>query len=293
MSILEDFAARTPFPVRVFQNEQTKGVTQNFSYVLSECGGDLIALCDQDDVWLPNKLARIEEEFRHRRYGALFSNALLVDEDLHSTGERLWDRIGIGVWQLRRIRRGGILAMLVDRTFVTGATMVISAAIRDRALPIPQILPWPIIHDGWLALVAAVSGDVAAIPEALIHYRQHAGQQIGPDPRAKNVIRRYARWVATNKAGRTARETGYRRRMEQALERALALQKLLEERAGVPEHSLNDWRRGVEFLRRRQRRAKSRLEHIGRVTADALSGEYQRYTAKPMIAITRDLVYLG
>ena len=61
MSILHDFAAKSTFPVQVLRNEHNLGVTANFARAVSACSGDFIVPCDQDDIWLPNKLATLAE----------------------------------------------------------------------------------------------------------------------------------------------------------------------------------------------------------------------------------------
>lgn len=52
-----------PFPVRLYRNASRLGSTANFENAIRRCDGDVIALCDQDDVWLPEKLARLEAAF--------------------------------------------------------------------------------------------------------------------------------------------------------------------------------------------------------------------------------------
>src|SRR5258708_1747298 len=75
-SILESFAKSAVFPVRLVRNEIRVGSTKNFEQAIGLCTGEIIALCDQDDVWLPEKLARIGEELaRHRDAVMVFSDA--------------------------------------------------------------------------------------------------------------------------------------------------------------------------------------------------------------------------
>jgi glycosyltransferase involved in cell wall biosynthesis len=57
VAIIEKFSAEAPFPVRLIRNSSRLGVRGNFQKVIAHCVHDLIALCDQDDVWLPEKLA--------------------------------------------------------------------------------------------------------------------------------------------------------------------------------------------------------------------------------------------
>ncbi|HEY2971172.1 MAG TPA: glycosyltransferase, partial [Pyrinomonadaceae bacterium] len=59
--IVTSFAASVHFPVRLYVNEQNLGSTKNFERAIGLCEGDIIARSDQDDVWLPEKLRRIED----------------------------------------------------------------------------------------------------------------------------------------------------------------------------------------------------------------------------------------
>ena len=177
--IVEEFAARAKFPVRLHVNERNLGSTKNFERAISLCTGDLIALCDQDDVWLPRKLAQLEEEFARRPRAALvFSDAEVADEAGRPTGRRLWESVRIGGAELERLREGKGLGDLLAGATVTGATAAIRADLRRLVLPIPTGLP--LIHDAWIALLAACVGEVVAVEEPLVLYRRHAGQQVGP-----------------------------------------------------------------------------------------------------------------
>src|SRR5579862_5382051 len=55
LPLVERFARRVQFPVQLSINSRRLGVTANFARAISECTGDLICPCDQDDVWEPEK----------------------------------------------------------------------------------------------------------------------------------------------------------------------------------------------------------------------------------------------
>lgn len=175
--IIRDFAARAPFPVRLHVNPENVGSTRNFDRAVGLCRGEVIALCDQDDVWHPGKLRRFEEVFSAEpSVGLVFTDAEMVDDRLRPTGARLWDAT-FEPEARRLMKEGRAFDVLARRNVVTGATMAFRSRFRELALPIPS--GGACIHDGWIALtVAAVSG-VEALAEPLIKYRQHAGQQIG------------------------------------------------------------------------------------------------------------------
>lgn len=91
VSILHSFKETAPFPVTIFVNERNLRVCKNFEKAISYCTGDIIALSDQDDIWLPEKLATLLDAFdKHPGCGYVFSNAHLIDEQGRDVGWDLW-----------------------------------------------------------------------------------------------------------------------------------------------------------------------------------------------------------
>jgi glycosyltransferase involved in cell wall biosynthesis len=180
---VEEFAARAAFPVRLYINEQTLGSTKNFERAIGLCGGEIIALSDQDDVWEVEKLKQIEAEFLTRPdVGLVFTDGEVVDQDLRPLGWRIWQTIQFNEKKQKLFREGKCFSTLLDRTVVTGATMAFRACFKELVLPIPTDVMhdgWEVIHDGWIALLIAAVAELAFIPEPLIKYRQHARQQLG------------------------------------------------------------------------------------------------------------------
>ena len=178
--IVADWSARVPFPVRWRVNATNLGSTRNFGLAISECAGDLIVLSDQDDVWLPHKLERIAGYFaEHPGTEAVFTDGWVVDESLTKI-KLLSEKVPFDAAGLQReIRDGRIVATLARRTLATGATMALRAGLREAILPFPEALPHGLLHDAWIAIVAAIRGTLHFLGEPLILYRQHPGQQAG------------------------------------------------------------------------------------------------------------------
>jgi len=176
--IVAHFAASVSFPVRLEVNTYTLGSTKNFEKVIGLCGGTLIALADQDDVWLPHKLETLAGEFSRRPdVGLVFSDADVVDEHLHLLGVRLWASIGFDEEQKSKLKSNRRLEVLLPGWTVTGATMAFRSTYKELARDIPTNLA--LIHDGWIALMIASVAEVIFIDKPLIKYRQHAQQQVG------------------------------------------------------------------------------------------------------------------
>ncbi len=174
--IVADFGNSAPFPVRFFRNPRNLGSTKNFEQAIGLCTGDLIALCDQDDIWLPEKMARQAEMMEHDpALGGVFSDAELVDDKSQPIGKRLWASYLFTSAEQRRFKTGKGVAVLLKRNVVTGATLMIRSDLQSLFGPIPDM--W--VHDGWIAWMMILYSTLALIEDPLIQYRLHAGQQIG------------------------------------------------------------------------------------------------------------------
>ena len=179
---IREFARSAPFPVRLFENEKNIGSTKNFERAVELCEGDFIAVADQDDVWLPEKLRRLEEMLANKSTGLAFTDGDVVDENLRPLGQRVWQRIRFGEEEQRLFREGRAFAVLLDHNVVTGAALALKAEFKKLILPFPNDLTHdgiPVLHDWWTALLVAAAGEVSFVPESLFKYRQHSSQQMG------------------------------------------------------------------------------------------------------------------
>lgn len=162
--------------LRILKNTISLGVTANFEQALSACSGQLIALCDQDDVWAARRLEILITEFDSRpSLLLLHSDARLVDQNGRPTGGGLFRSLGLRGSELKAVHEGAGLDVLLRRNVVTGATAMVRSSLVVRSRPFPD--SW--IHDEWLAMVAAATGKIDLLEQPLVDYRQHANNQIG------------------------------------------------------------------------------------------------------------------
>ncbi|TFD29412.1 glycosyltransferase family 2 protein [Cryobacterium cryoconiti] len=165
-----------PVTLRVLRNPAPLGVTANFEQALAACTGELIALSDQDDVWPPERLSLLTAEFRVRPgLQLLHTDARLVDEIGRPTGRTLLATLGVSAAEQAAEHEGHAFDLLLRRNIVTGATAMLRRGLVAQARPFPAA--W--VHDEWLAMVAAATGEVDLLARPLLDYRQHAGNQIG------------------------------------------------------------------------------------------------------------------
>lgn len=159
------------------------GVVQNFSLALSLCSRRYVALSDQDDVWLPDKLATALAAMHkgEAAYGAscpllVYSDLTVVSADLRPISASFMRSKG-----LCNASPHDALTILLTQNFATGSTMLVNRPLLERALPIPEEA---VFHDWWLALVAASCGHVLYVDHPTVAYRQHDSNALGMDTKA-------------------------------------------------------------------------------------------------------------
>lgn len=183
--IVEAFSKRAPFPVRFYQNEINLNINKNFEKALGLCSGDLIFLCDQDDVWLPVKIEFVTNWMEeHPGIEAVFTDAILTDQYLNPLAESLWKRIHFKPFSSHYWQDGSAFNMLVDKNFVTGATMCIRRSLYKKAIPFPETDLY-LLHDRWLAFIATRDQTLNFLDYMPMYYRQHAQQTAGTAPSDK------------------------------------------------------------------------------------------------------------
>lgn len=263
VAILNEFATRVPFPVRIFRNPVNLRSTANFAQGIERATGDVIVLTDQDDRWRPEKLARFQQLWQSApETNLVFTDAEMIDAAGQRLQRRLWDSIGFSAGFRRWVQTGRTFDVLLKRYIMTGATMAFRASLRDRFLPIPA--EW--VHDAWIAMiVAAIAGRIEMLPEPLIDYRQHSSQQIGAQQRNYWQQYRFARTITAANLEQQAAQ------FQQAAER---VRELLSPTA-PPATAL--WQK-VDHLRARAAMKQRSWRRYPLATREFLTGRYNRYS---------------
>lgn len=143
--------------IKIYSNNNSSGVVGNFENALQRATGEVIFLADQDDVWMPNKVALCLE--------ALKSHDLVLHDATIWDGESIIEES----FFLQHRSCIGYMKTLVRNSYI-GCCMAFNSRVKDKVLPFPKNLA---IHDMYIGLCAERGMKTALIHEPLICYRRH------------------------------------------------------------------------------------------------------------------------
>lgn len=175
--ILLDFKNKHPDNVFIIEEIATNlGACKNFLKLLEFSKGEYILFCDQDDVWLPNKLEVMLDKAKEieKRYPdipfLIHSDLRVVDEGLREIAPSFWK------YQFIRPDYCNTLPKLLITNSVTGCATLINKKLKELIIPAPDNI---VMHDWWCALVTSAFGKIFWIPDRLVLYRQHGTNDVG------------------------------------------------------------------------------------------------------------------
>jgi glycosyltransferase involved in cell wall biosynthesis len=146
--------------------QQNAGLAAATSTALANARGELVAILDADDLWLPGKVRRqVELLLAHPEVGLVYGDMTLIDSEGTTIDGSYFASQNV-------VARGGhVLDELAKVNFTTNSTLLFRAEVLREFLPIPADSPYA---DYWLALHAALRAPVAVVPGApLSAYRRH------------------------------------------------------------------------------------------------------------------------
>lgn len=160
--------------ISLIQNETNLGFIRNFEKGITLCEMDFIALSDQDDIWLPEKLERLATELEaNPGSGIAYCNAEYMLADGTRTGHVFFP-------EEDKVTNAPVLArieLLERRRCVQGNFILLDAEMKELILPNPIARTHG--HDAWISLNAFFLRHPRYVPEPLSLYRLHQNMASG------------------------------------------------------------------------------------------------------------------
>ncbi|MBR2364155.1 MAG: glycosyltransferase [Lentisphaeria bacterium] len=173
-TLVKKTSQNAPCNIKYFKNEKQLGPTQNFAEGLRLASGDILFLCDQDDVWKENKVERLLAELeKHEECEVVFCNSLMVDFQLQPLGYGTADTVNFTLQKAEDLNNGKGLMHLLKTPMLYGHNIAFRRSFLKYLLPIPQLDS----HDLFIAELCAGRGKIRCVYENLTFHCRHGANQ--------------------------------------------------------------------------------------------------------------------
>lgn len=185
VEILKSYAEKYDNIVWIQDEIKHRGIRGSFMYLLDTTNADFYMFCDQDDIWLENKIeisvASIIEASNY--IPALIATDLkLVDKNLYIISDSMWKFCNME-------HKISNLKYLEVRDYLTGCTMCFNKSAKEEILKLNRLISNDYLHDQLATLaILKANGWIKTIDKSTILYRQHDNNVMG-GVKIKNKLR--------------------------------------------------------------------------------------------------------
>lgn len=188
--IVNEIIAKAPNSVRVefLKNPENIGHVKNFEKCISRCKGDIIFLCDSDDIWEKEKIQTVVAIFvENKKIKLVFHDATIINGHGECIAESLNEK-----WDHRNDKTNELELMLMNvqrKGIPYGNSIAFNKDFFENIVPFPEGYG----HDEWISLCAPLYGKVVCMPQKLIRYRRHNNNTSGQKKSLRKRIFSYNR----------------------------------------------------------------------------------------------------
>lgn len=172
--ILEAYAQSEPERFCVLRDGAPTGSAKgNFFRILKHSTAECVMFCDQDDIWLPDKI-KLTLLTMKAAQSDLGNGPMLLHSDL-TVVDAQGKVVHSSMFAMQKLEAERLyLNQLLPQNNITGCTVLINRALAD----IVRESDGALMHDWWIGLAAAAFGHIIVAPNR-IHYRQHEENEVG------------------------------------------------------------------------------------------------------------------
>ncbi|MBQ7192306.1 MAG: glycosyltransferase family 2 protein [Paludibacteraceae bacterium] len=204
ITILNNYKKKYSDKITIVSDGQNLGACHSFERLLQgNDNADYFAFSDQDDVWLPDKLAHCLKTMQTAEQ-QFVNTPIIIHTDLEVVNEQL-QTINPSFWQYSNIQPSLVnnnLHYLAICNSVTGCTMMMNKKAREYGLPVS---PNAYMHDAWIALQTLLhNGKVIPLFETTVKYRQHNSNVLGAVPYRSTLTNLRFKWHLAKQAYKQA-----------------------------------------------------------------------------------------
>lgn len=182
--------------VLICDDKGNLGVTKSMFDLLKESAAPYMIFCDQDDVWFPDKVAKLVKgiQLKEKEYPNIpiivHCEAYTTDEKLNLLGKS--EEKSLQSYQASRNKMQVSFANLLLCNPIQGASMIFNSMLREELKPVFDVkIKRDLIYDSLVASVCSIRGRVFFLNRSLMYYRQHANNIVGANKLHLSRLRQY------------------------------------------------------------------------------------------------------
>lgn len=188
-SIIQSFQNKSS-QIVIVESKENIGSKLSFLLLMKQIDSKLYMFCDQDDVWMPDKIQlsveqiqKIQNEYPDKPI-IVHTDLQLVDKNLKTIADSYWNFCHMPVDMSHRFE---LLCHFGD---ITGCAMIFNTKARDLTLSYANInLPKNIYHDYLVALATSCNnGVIKPIHKTTIKFRRHGDNETNPLSKNKSIL---------------------------------------------------------------------------------------------------------
>ena len=196
--IIKEFITRFPNKITLLDYPSQHGACMNFLSILDYINAKYYMFCDQDDVWLPEKIEKKYTKLRELEKENV-QTPIIVYSDLIVTNSQL-SPISFSLWSIAGIYPDFVKSFdeMAANTLVSGCAMIFNHEAKKTIPPISNNIT---MHDAWIACCVAKHGGILyPLKQPTIYYRQHTTNALGAqDVRNPTLVKRIRRFSTSYK----------------------------------------------------------------------------------------------
>lgn len=146
--------------ISLYKNDHNIGYNKNFENGIQLANGELIAISDQDDIWLPQKISMLAVALKDKNVTLAHSRSVRFENG----------RLRFKSASLHHHFKGHDTRRLFMFNQINGHDIMFRKELVQKFLPIPKGM----MYDWWIAVVATCYGRIASVNEYLVHHRIHS-----------------------------------------------------------------------------------------------------------------------
>ena len=176
LAIISEYCNNYPDKIQIINFDRIGGAKKNFIYLYNNCPqAELYMFSDQDDIWLPDKIAKMVDAYdaASKENTLVYSELRVVDAELNTLSETFINDLH---YSLKK-------EFMLMNNYIPGCVMMIDDKMKSSVGAIPDEC---IMHDWWIAMYATYFGNIISVNEKLHLYRQHGKNAIGAEQEQLN-----------------------------------------------------------------------------------------------------------